>query len=67
MIFSGFQAFRIIAFGLVDNSSEPRFEEDRFIPGGVSLDRQGGTGRAREEPESCLVFMIFFGCADPPE
>jgi hypothetical protein len=40
MIFSEFQAFRIIAPGLADNSLEAGAEEDKFIPGGVSLDRQ---------------------------
>ena len=53
MIFSEFQAFRIIAPGLVDNSFGPRSGEDKFIPGGVSLDRQG---RRCREPGEALVF-----------
>jgi hypothetical protein len=46
MIFSEFQVFRIIAPGVVDNSSEPRSGENKLIPGGVSLDRDGGTAKA---------------------
>jgi hypothetical protein len=65
MIFSGFQAFRIIACGLVDHAAEPRFEKDRFIPGGVPLDRQGRGDDRRIL--YFLIFMIFFGCADSPE
>jgi hypothetical protein len=46
MIFSEFQVFRIIAPGLVENSSESRSGENKLLPGGVSLDRYGCTGRA---------------------
>jgi hypothetical protein len=47
MIFSEFQAFRIIVFAFVDNPPGPRSAEDDFISGGVSLDRQGQWGSRR--------------------
>jgi hypothetical protein len=63
MIFSEFQVFRIIAPGLVDNAFDPRSEENKFIPGCVSLDRQGQWGSIKDIVFHRIDEMLRWRCS----